>query len=351
LVERIADLSPELRVRFTSPHPKDYPVELLHLMADRPNVCNQIHMPAQSGSTTMLKRMKRGYTREAYLELIDTIHSILPGEGEVALSSDFIAGFCGETEAEHADTVSLLEHVEYEQAFLFAYSMRDKTNAHRTMEDNVPKDIKQRRLQELIDTFRTRVHAKNERVELGKLRLVLVEGAAKRQRTPHSVTWHGRTDQNKRVLFPVETTTATGSSSIDTDSVALVLDEAFAIASSTVVLHEAAAASVQVQYPTTSPPTTTTTTTRTHTHLVPGEYAVVEVTEAKGHTLRGRVLWKTTLANFAQFNATVLSQMDEDTRIRFKEGFSHTTTTTEASEAQTETQEDAATPLIMSAST
>lgn len=194
LVEAIADISPELRLRFTSPHPKDYPQELLHLMAERPNICNQLHMPAQSGSTSMLKRMKRGYSREAYLELIDSVQSIIP---DVALSSDFIAGFCDETEEEHLDTVSLLEQVQYEQAFLFAYSMRNKTHAHRTMEDNVPADIKSRRLQELIDTYRANVQAKNERVEQGKLRLVLLEGEAKRQMFPGMATWHGRTDQNK----------------------------------------------------------------------------------------------------------------------------------------------------------
>jgi len=292
LVERIADLSPELRVRFTSPHPKDYPTELLHCMAERPNVCNQLHLPAQSGSTSMLKRMKRGYSREAYLQLIDTVHSIIP---DVALSSDFIAGFCGETEEEHRDTVSLLEQVEYEQAFLFAYSLRQKTHAHRALQDNVPAPIKQERLQELIDTFRNRVHAKNERVEVGKLRLVLVEGPSKRQQTTEGsseATWHGRTDQNKRILFPVHV------NPMDQGRALVVGDE--------VALQTLAA-------------TTASVTARSTTSLVPGDYAVVEVTEAKGHTLRGRVLWKTTLAKFASMNETVLSKIGENEMECFKQ--------------------------------
>jgi MiaB/RimO family radical SAM methylthiotransferase len=284
LVEAISDISPELRVRFTSPHPKDYPSELLHLMAERPNVCNQLHMPAQSGSTTMLKRMKRGYSREAYLELIDSVQSIIP---DVALSSDFIAGFCDETEEEHADTVSLLERVEYEQAFLFAYSMRSKTHAHRTMQDNVAADVKQRRLQELIDVFRTRVHAKNERVELGKLRLVLIEGQAKRQALPGMTTWHGRTDQNKRIMFPVGHDDD-GSVVIETP------DEAY--------FKSLVSSSFDLKDSSSLPPVT-------QSNLLKGDYAVVEVTEAKGHTLRGRLLCKSTLAGFA---ATDLSKLGED---------------------------------------
>ena len=325
LVETIANLSPELRVRFTSPHPKDYPSELLHCMAERSNVCNQLHMPAQSGSTTMLKRMKRGYSRDAYLELIHNVQSIIP---DVALSSDFIAGFCGETDEEHDDTVSLLEHVQYEQAFLFAYSMREKTHAHKVMEDNVPASIKQARLQELIDTFRTNVHAKNERVEVGKLRLVLVEGPSKRQPQPpstasppqhHVVTWHGRTDQNKRILFPVEQ---------QSETTALVLDESSAN-------HHAMAAATATTTTTSVMSSLSSTSggsvskggsssvlrpppSSSMTPLMAGDYAVVEVTEAKGHTLRGRVLWKTTLANFSRFESDQLSHLHAEQLNGFK---------------------------------
>lgn len=145
LVEIVLDLDPELRVRFTSPHPKDYPPALLQLMAERDHICLQLHLPAQSGNTNVLKRMRRGSTREAYLELVDTVRSII--SNDVAISSDFIAGFCGETEAEQEDTLSLLENVSYDQAYLFAYSMRGKTHAHRTMTDDVPLEVKQRRLQ------------------------------------------------------------------------------------------------------------------------------------------------------------------------------------------------------------
>jgi MiaB/RimO family radical SAM methylthiotransferase len=293
LVEAVAEISPELRVRFTSPHPKDYPPDLLHIMASTPNVCNQLHMPAQSGATSMLERMKRGYSRDAYLELIDNVKSIIP---DVALSSDFIAGFCQETQDEHDDTVSLLKEVEYEQAFLFAYSMREKTYAHRKLVDSVPAAIKQERLQELIDTYRHHVHAKNERVEVGKLRLVLVEGPAKRQ-TPGTTTrtWHGRTDQNKRILFPA----------MEDEGAVMALEENFV---SSLLLH----------------PGQQERNTHTHTpttQVTPGDYAVVEVTEAKGHTLRGRMLWKTTLANFDKFQTANHSGliMDPDRLRLFKE--------------------------------
>lgn len=286
LVEAVSEISPELRLRFTSPHPKDYPQELLHVMAERQNICNQLHMPAQSGSTSMLKRMKRGYTREAYFELIDSVHAIIP---DVALSSDFIAGFCGESEEEHRDTLSLLEHVQYEQAFMFAYSMRNKTHAHRTMEDNVPADVKSRRLQEIIDTFRINVQLKNERVEQGKLRLVLLEGQAKRQTHPGMITWHGRTDQNKRIMLPID------------ESVG--------------VMNESQARLILQQsldgFATDLPPTE-------RSNVEAGDYAVVEVTEVKGHTLRGKLLWKSTLAGFADMETYHLSKIGEDGLARFR---------------------------------
>jgi len=290
LVEKVSDISPELRIRYTSPHPKDYPLELLQLMAERPNICSQLHMPAQSGSTEMLKRMKRGYTREAYIELIDTVRSVIP---DVAISSDFIAGFCDETEHEHKDTVSLLEYVEYEQAFLFAYSMRDRTYASRTMQDNVAAEIKQRRLQELIDVYRAKVHSKNERSEVGKFRLVLIEGPTKRQKADSSVgtaTWHGRTDQNKRILFDVEIEIGSGLRNAKVWKKDHVL-EMLELQQQQLIspdLHEHLA---------------------TRTDLNPGDYAVVYVTEAKGHTLRGRVLWKTTISKFAQLESNLLTRL------------------------------------------
>ena len=263
-------------------------------MAERPNICSQLHMPAQSGSTDMLKRMKRGYTREAYMELIDTVRSVIP---DVAISSDFIAGFCDETEDEHKDTVSLLEYVEYEQAFLFAYSMRDKTYASRAMQDNVDADIKQRRLQELIDVYREKIHSKNERIEVRKFRLVLVEGPTKKQQADSSrgtATWHGRTDQNKRILFDVEMEIGSGVRNAKVwgkDHVLEMLQqrEQQILTSDNYVPKE---------HPT------------MRTDLNPGDYAVVFVTEAKGHTLRGRVLWKTTISKFAQLESNHLNKLE-----------------------------------------
>lgn len=157
-------------MRFTSPHPKDYPAELLQLMAERHNVCKQLHMPAQSGSTLVLKRMRRGYTREAYMELIDTVRSTIP---DVSISSDFISGFCGETEEDHRDTITLMEAIQFDQAYMFAYSMREKTHAHRKMVDDVPQETKLSRLNEVISTFREVVQVKNDREEVGRLRVVL----------------------------------------------------------------------------------------------------------------------------------------------------------------------------------
>ena len=151
LMDRVSDAAPEIRFRFTSPHPKDFPDPLLHVMASKPNICKQIHLPAQSGNTDMLFRMRRNHTRESYLELVDHIRYIIPG---VALSSDFICGFCDETDEEFEDTVTLIEKVQYDMAFLFAYSMRERTHAHRRMQDNVPDDVKQERLVRMINIFK-----------------------------------------------------------------------------------------------------------------------------------------------------------------------------------------------------
>lgn len=122
LLARIAEAVPETRIRFTSPHPKDFPDDVLHTMQHYPNICKNIHLPAQSGNTQVLERMRRGYTREAYLELVDHIRSIMP---DVGLSSDFICGFCGETDDEFADTLTMIERVRYNVAYLFMYSMRE----------------------------------------------------------------------------------------------------------------------------------------------------------------------------------------------------------------------------------
>lgn len=151
LLDRVSDIAPDVRFRFTSPHPKDFPDPLLDVIASKANVCKHIHIPAQSGNTDMLFRMRRNHTRESYLELIDNIRAKIPG---VALSSDFICGFCEETEAEFEDTISLIEIVQYDLAFLFHYSMREKTHAHRRLQDNVPEDVKKERLKRMIEVFK-----------------------------------------------------------------------------------------------------------------------------------------------------------------------------------------------------
>ena len=193
LLERVASVDPEMRIRFTSPHPKDFPDDLLSVIGERPNLCKQLHLPAQSGSSSVLERMRRGYDREAYLALALRARELLPG---VSLSSDFISGFCGETEEEHADTLSLLREVRYEQAFMFAYSRREKTAAARHLADDVPPAIKQRRLAEVIDTFRAGA-AERAAADVGRLHCVLVEGPSRRS----DVQLVGRTDTNKRVIL------------------------------------------------------------------------------------------------------------------------------------------------------
>ena len=193
LLKDVCAISPELRVRFTSPHPKDFPDNLLQTIAETPNASKLLHMPAQSGSTSVLERMNRGYSREAYLNLIDKAKAIIP---DVAFSSDFISGFCGETEEEHEDTISLLKQVQYEQAFTFAYSLREKTAASKKLTDDVPEETKQRRLAEVIETFRE-VAKEKAKGEIGKTHLVLVEGVSKRDDTKAT----GRADNGKRVVF------------------------------------------------------------------------------------------------------------------------------------------------------
>ena len=153
LMDMVSDAAPEVRFRFTSPHPKDFPDTLLDVIASKPNVCKQIHIPAQSGNTDMLFRMRRNHTRESYLDLIDHIRDKIPN---VALSTDLMCGFCNETEEEFADTLSLIDNVKYDLAFLFAYSMREKTHAHRRMEDDVPEPVKKERLIQMIDLFKIR---------------------------------------------------------------------------------------------------------------------------------------------------------------------------------------------------
>ncbi|EOA16216.1 hypothetical protein CARUB_v10004356mg [Capsella rubella] len=194
LLDRLSVEFPEMRFRFTSPHPKDYPDELLYLMRDRYNICNLIHLPAQSGNSRILEQMRRGYTREAYLELVKKIRSIIP---DVAITSDFITGFCGETEEEHQETLSLVRAVGYDMAYMFAYSMREKTHAHRNYTDDVPEEVKQRRLTELIEAFRETTGPCFDS-QVGSVQLVLVEGPNKRAPETELI---GKTDKGHRVSF------------------------------------------------------------------------------------------------------------------------------------------------------
>ncbi|CAO3618264.1 unnamed protein product [Mucor hiemalis] len=197
LLDKVSMINPEMRIRFTSPHPKDFPTDLLHLIASRPNLCKSIHMPIQSGSNTVLERMRRGYTREAYLDLVDEMRRIIP---DVWISSDFITGFCGETEDEHRDTVSLMEKVKYDTAFMFAYSMREKTHAHRRYVDDVEETVKARRLQEIVTTFHAQASIKNQGL-IGTKQLVLVDSDRPKTKYGMETKVSGRTDGGHKVFI------------------------------------------------------------------------------------------------------------------------------------------------------
>ncbi|KAJ8259740.1 hypothetical protein GJAV_G00172880 [Gymnothorax javanicus] len=235
LLDRVSRINPEMRVRFTSPHPKDFPDEVLHLIQERGNICKHIHLPAQSGSSRVLQAMRRGYTREAYLELVANIRKIIP---EVSLSSDFIAGFCGETEEDHQQTLSLLGEVGYSVGFLFAYSMRKKTHAFHHLHDDVPAEVKRRRLEELISVFRKEACGVNSNL-VGSTQLTLVEGESKRS----AQELCGRNDGNLKVIFPVP--------------------QAFPVS--------------------------------------PGDYVLVKITSASSQSLRGYALGRTSLSSSGKF--------------------------------------------------
>ncbi|MEQ9308451.1 MAG: tRNA (N6-isopentenyl adenosine(37)-C2)-methylthiotransferase MiaB [Balneolaceae bacterium] len=193
LMDAASLINPEIRFRFSSPHPKDFPNDLLHLIAERPNLCSYIHIPAQAGSDSMLERMRRPYTRAQYLALTRNMREIIPG---VSLSTDIIAGFCGETEDEHQGTMTLMKEVGYDLAYMFAYSERERTLAHRKFEDDVPEETKKRRLSEII-TQQMNIQKERNLKEIGTRHLVLVEGTSKKSEEQVS----GRTDTNKIAVF------------------------------------------------------------------------------------------------------------------------------------------------------
>jgi MiaB/RimO family radical SAM methylthiotransferase len=194
LIDKLSDIAPDVRFRFTSPHPKDFPEELIDIIASKNNICKQIHLPAQSGNNEVLKNMRRYYTREAYLELINMIRKKIP---RVAFSSDFIAGFCGETEEQFNETISLIEEVKYDMAYLFAYSMRDKTHAYHNFEDNISEEVKKHRLSNMIETFK-KYQLEINKSEIGVYHLVLVEGLSTKKGGNKLI---GRTDTNKICVF------------------------------------------------------------------------------------------------------------------------------------------------------
>ena len=194
LTEKIAQISPLLRVRYATSHPKDISDKLLYVMAKYPNVCHYIHLPVQSGSNAMLKKMSRVYTREYYWERIQKIKEILP---DCAVSTDIIAGFCGETEQDHQDTLDLMKAVGYEYAFMFKYSVREGTKAAEKFEDDISEALKIKRLEEII-ALQQQLSLESNKRDIGKTVTVLVEGVSKRSEQH----LFGRNSQNKVCVFP-----------------------------------------------------------------------------------------------------------------------------------------------------
>ncbi|MFN8396633.1 MAG: tRNA (N6-isopentenyl adenosine(37)-C2)-methylthiotransferase MiaB [Bacteroidia bacterium] len=194
LLEKVALLSPELRIRFSTSHPKDITDDVLHTMARYENICNYIHLPAQSGNTEVLDRMRRGYSREWYMDKVSRIREIIP---DCAISTDIITGFCGETEEEHQDTLSLMEWARFNFAFMFFYSERPGTYAERKMVDDVPEETKKRRLNEVIE-LQNRIQKEWSMSRIGQTFRVLIEGDSKRS----AQDFCGRTDHNQMVVFP-----------------------------------------------------------------------------------------------------------------------------------------------------
>ncbi|RXK87438.1 tRNA (N6-isopentenyl adenosine(37)-C2)-methylthiotransferase MiaB [Filimonas effusa] len=196
LLEMVAQVHPDMRVRFSTSHPKDITEEVLTTMARYENICKYIHLPVQSGSTRVLQLMNRTYTREWYMAKVDQIMRIMP---DCALSSDIIAGFCTETEEEHKDTLDIMSYSKYDFSYMFIYSERPGTLAARRYKDDIPEEVKKRRLQEIVDLQGALSLASNER-DLGKTFKVLIEGDSKRNQEE----WKGRNSQNKVVVFPKE---------------------------------------------------------------------------------------------------------------------------------------------------
>lgn len=194
LLERVAQVHPDLRVRFSTSHPKDITDDVLYTIANYENICKYIHLPVQSGNSRILKLMNRTYDREWYMDRVNAIYRIIP---DCAISSDMIAGFCTETEEEHQETISMMHFVRYSMSYMFYYSERPGTLAAKKLVDDIPEEIKKRRLQEIIDTqnqISTEVNAQDK----GKIFKVLIEGDSKRS----DKEFKGRNSQNKMINFP-----------------------------------------------------------------------------------------------------------------------------------------------------
>ena len=194
LLEKVAQISPNLLVRFSTSHPKDITDEVLHTMAKYDNICNYIHLPVQSGSSRILQLMNRTYTREWYMAKVDRIRAIIPDCG---ISSDIIAGFCTEEESDHQDTLSIMRYSKYDFSYMFFYSERPGTLAARRYQDDVPEETKKRRLQEIV-TLQNQLSLESNQKEIGKNYKVLIEGNSKK----NEQEWKARTSHNKVVVFP-----------------------------------------------------------------------------------------------------------------------------------------------------
>jgi tRNA-2-methylthio-N6-dimethylallyladenosine synthase len=196
LLEMVAAVDPLLRVRFSTSHPKDITDEVLYSIARHENICNYIHLPVQSGNSRILELMNRTYDRAWYIERIDTIKRIIP---DCAISTDVITGFCSETEEEHQDTLSMMDYVQYDYAYMFAYSERPGTLAAKRYADDIPEEIKKRRLTEVVEKQRAHSLFRLQQ-QVGKIHKVLIEGFSKRSDKDYC----GRNDQNAMVVFPVD---------------------------------------------------------------------------------------------------------------------------------------------------
>ncbi|MEO7924926.1 MAG: MiaB/RimO family radical SAM methylthiotransferase [Chitinophagaceae bacterium] len=196
LLEKVALINPLLRVRFSTSHPKDITDDVLHTIAKYENICNYIHLPVQSGSTRILQLMNRTYTREWYMAKVDRIREIIPGCG---ISADIITGFCTEEEKDHQDTLGIMEYAQYDYSYMFFYSERPGTLAQRRYTDDIPLDIKKRRLQEVVE-LQNKLSLVSNRKDLGKTFQVLIEGDSKKS----EADWMGRSSHGKVVVFPKE---------------------------------------------------------------------------------------------------------------------------------------------------